>query len=167
MPEVQYLGFRTGLSLSGNPSFEGGCFKLDTSSASVDTTTGKSYPNVNGLIIHIPNFEPEHLQHALWVALERAELILVSIATRCKTYAFLERPIHCSLMGKIYFLHEDLWENKEEFERIHIIGGGSFASDAEELATPVDNSYSFYWAAQDRTLPVDYRALQAWRFLCR
>lgn len=173
MPDVEFQNLRTGVSISGSLNFHNGEFIPDllvSSRIPGDHTT--RYQGIKGVSVSIsipPEIEvmddDSKTQWILFTALERAHAVLASLSAKYQSYAYFNEPIECKYNGTTYVLHEYRFEELSFLRGLHISGGNAHCKDLAFLNKISSRQvHDFYREAQNEARPVDYRALQLWRF---
>lgn len=171
MTDIIFQNLRSGIAINCSPEFEGGRFIFDASSKSIipNSNPQQTFNNLSGICISIDKEinDQNELQDVATIALEKARGIFAAMAAKFYTHMYLDTPITFLCGDKQYIFHE-LWvEELSQFKNTHFIGGGSgFCIDLKFLNNKKFHRliFDFYSEAQNDSNPIDYRALQLWRF---
>lgn len=169
MSEIIFKRLRSGVAFDCDLNFKDGRFIEDISSKSLipNKKPARQYKNVEGIALDVDLSKFDSIQELATLALEKVEEIFAHLSAKYQTHVYLDLPITFTLEGKEYIFHE-LWvEELEQFNKTHFCGGGGgFCNNLKFLNKKRSSRliFDFYKEAQNECKPMDYRALQLWRF---
>lgn len=168
--EVVFLNLACGASFSSRLDFVGGRLIPDPrSSTSRPDRPGVRYQNVIAIGVDVSSYtdDPANVQLLLISAYLFVIDVLTAIAGHNQAYAYLEKPIRCDYQGVRYILINETFEEETIWSKTLVVHGSDGYSDDITFLNRRRNPrriLHFYREARDETNPIDYRALQLWRF---